>query len=111
MPQWTIVQHDAVVPAGITERFCEWLVWVLAEAAAGRVVVGKPIDLTLPKPSGEPYSDTTFHTQVTTVLHRADMVQKYPDLRLFRIRYLNKQTTLYLTKLPKRRTEAAADTK
>ena len=100
MSEWTIIQYDASVPANITERFCEWLIWVLAEATAGRVTANKPIALTLPKPNGEPYSDSTFHTQVNTVLHRRDMVERYPNLKLFRVRYLHKKTTLYLTKLP-----------
>jgi len=100
MSDWTIIQYDAAVPATITERFCEWLIWVLSQARGGKVTAGKPIALTLTKPNGEPYSDSTFHTQVNTVLHRRDMVERYPDLKLFRVRYLHKRTTLYLTKVP-----------
>lgn len=90
---WTVKQYDAVVPARITERFTAWLLYV-----ADKVAPSKPIELTLTKPNGQPYSDSTYHTQVNAVLHNVELLHKYPVLADYRVRYLAKKTTLYMTK-------------
>ena len=90
---WVVKQYDAVVPARITERFTAWLLFM-----ADKVVPNMPIELTLAKPNGGAYSDSTFHTQVNAVLHDTELVHKFPILADYRVRYLNKKTTLYITK-------------
>jgi hypothetical protein len=90
---WLVKQYEATVPARIAERFAEWMHFM-----SDKVVPGKPIELTLSKPNGGRYSDSTFHTQVNTVLHDDTLCARYPEFADYRVRYLGKKTTFYITK-------------
>ena len=96
-----LIQFTMTVPAAITERFAAWMQDIGSNPDC---IVGKPITLTLTKPDGEPYTDSTYHAQtyraIAAMRDGEPWIARYPAVSCFSVRYIHKRTALVLVKRP-----------
>ena len=96
-----LIQFAMTVPAAITERFAAWMQDIGSNPDC---IVGKPIMLTLTKPDGEAYTDSTYHAQayraIAAMRDGEAWIAPYPAVSCFSVRYIHKRTALVLVRRP-----------
>jgi len=96
-----LTQFTMMVPAAITERFAQWMQDIGSNPAC---IIGKPIALTLTKPDGDAYTDSTYHAQAYRAIAAAKdgeaWIARYPAVSCFMVRYIHKRTALVLMRRP-----------
>ena len=101
MSEYRLIQFDMPIPDDITLRFTKAICRLSHD---GNVILGKPIGCPIAKPSGEAYTDSTYHAQCYRAIAArkagAAWTKAYPELDLFSVKYVQKRTRLVLNKRP-----------